>query len=258
MKPLFYIAAFLCFSVLAKPGLAEKSNFYEVEVIIFSNELKMYREEESWPLPEQVTFATPWLFLKNIPATQVYPELAGKKSHTKEYAHYLPVLPNSDKDLNFAEEKIRLAGRHRLLFHKTWLQNITDEANAKPIAITAGIEQNGYYEVFGTITLSLSKYLHVKTDLWRVIFSEDEQAISMRLPLVTQDWQAPAVEEHAEAMLVETSADDWQQLTTPRISLVSAMKQSRRMRSREVHFIDHPLFGVLIEIRPIVLEDQGE
>ena len=34
-------------------------------------------------------------------------------------------------------------------------------------------------------------------------------------------------------------------------TLTVNLNQARRMRSKELHFIDHPLFGVLIEVKPV-------
>ena len=33
------------------------------------------------------------------------------------------------------------------------------------------------------------------------------------------------------------------------------LQQKRRMRSNEVHYLDHPLMGVVIKLRPLVAED---
>ena len=34
------------------------------------------------------------------------------------------------------------------------------------------------------------------------------------------------------------------------------LKVHRKMRSKELHYIDHPLFGILVEIRPAQSEDE--
>ena len=34
------------------------------------------------------------------------------------------------------------------------------------------------------------------------------------------------------------------------------LKIHRKMRSKELHYIDHPLFGILVEIRPAQSEDE--
>ena len=34
-----------------------------------------------------------------------------------------------------------------------------------------------------------------------------------------------------------------------------ALKQKRRMRSTEVHYLDHPLFGLVIKLTPLTEED---
>jgi hypothetical protein len=39
---------------------------------------------------------------------------------------------------------------------------------------------------------------------------------------------------------------------TPRLFRLT---ESRRMRSRELHYFDHPLFGVMVEVRPVELPE---
>src|SRR5690554_3685298 len=173
---------------LSAPSYAQndRANFYTVELIVFSNDLRMYREEENWPIPERLEIADQLLFLKSLPITEVYPELFQKRANNTT-SNYLPLLGNEDKELNFAAERIRLAGRHRLLLHQSWLQKIESEENAQDIAILAGEERDGFYEISGSIRLHLGRYLHINTNLWRVLFAEDtEEAIDIQLPLISE------------------------------------------------------------------------
>ena len=81
----------------------------------------------------------------------------------------------------------------------------------------------GVRNPFGTIRLSLTRYLHVKLDLSYV----DGQA-------------AQAVGAPSQAGLTE--------LPLPTRYHLSA---ERRISSGELHYFDHPAFGVLIKITPV-------
>jgi hypothetical protein len=35
------------------------------------------------------------------------------------------------------------------------------------------------------------------------------------------------------------------------------LKQTRRMRSKEVNYIDHPMFGVVVKVTPLSLPEPG-
>ena len=53
-------------------------------------------------------------------------------------------------------------------------------------------------------------------------------------------------EQQAAEVIVAT--EEIEAPITESIELIAKMKQSRKMRSKETHYIDHPLFGVVIEI----------
>lgn len=88
----------------------------------------------------------------------------------------------------------------------------TNPANAHP-AGASGISSpdSKIYEVTGQIVLSRSKFLHFSTDL---IYRKRSTAGESGFELYR-------------------------------------MKEHRKMRSRELHYIDHPMFGMLIYIKPI-------
>lgn len=77
------------------------------------------------------------------------------------------------------------------------------------------------YEVDGTVTLSLARFLHLQTDLlYRRAANEPVYGDRVRTLEGRQ--------------LIETH-----------------VAERRRMRSREVHYLDHPLMGVIVEITPV-------
>jgi hypothetical protein len=88
---------------------------------------------------------------------------------------------------------------------------------------------DGLYELEGKITIALSRYLHTFVDL------------VLRRPRLTAD---PALENAAtEAYLAARAADT-------HILNNHHLKEHRRMRSKNLHYIDSPEFGMLILITP--------
>lgn len=225
-------------------------DFYVVEMIVFTNELRMYFQEENWPNQEQLNVQPPLLFLQEQPANYVYPELQGGKQ--QETAYILPLLDSRYIELGDAAQKIRTAGRHRLLSHQAWLQKFASPNKALPIAIQAGRSIHGYDEISGTITLSKNRYLHLESNLWRSVFTNDkDEAADVRLPKISAELNYQSDDENTEEyddfqQLLEQETDEQQ----PWVKIVSSMKQKRRIRSQEIHFLDHPLFGIIIQIRP--------
>ncbi|MGD2170816.1 MAG: CsiV family protein [Gammaproteobacteria bacterium] len=93
----------------------------------------------------------------------------------------------------------------------------------------ASIAHRGLYELEGKITVSLSRYLHTYADL---VF---------RSPRLTVD---PETTNAAQAEYLAARAAD------TRILDNHLLKEHRRMRSRNLHYLDNPEFGMLILITP--------
>ncbi|TFH41194.1 MAG: hypothetical protein E4H01_15335 [Lysobacterales bacterium] len=99
----------------------------------------------------------------------------------------------------------------------------------------------------GTLRMHRARYLHVQADL-----------LYYR-PLASDASAAAAPDTDASAALLANSSDTAlieqlmaQAEATPKLFRLT---ESRRMRSREVHYLDHPLFGVVVEVRPVELPE---
>lgn len=260
MKNLIQIVLISLFSLPLWAANNQWQDYYIVEMIVFSNELRMYREEENWPNNEELTIASPMSFLEHIAISDVYPELYGSKNTTNKHRYVLPLLDQSRAQLTDAANKIKAAGRHRLLSHQVWLQKLDTKEKAQAIAVLAGQENLGFYEVSGSITLHKSRYLHIESNLWRVLFTNDpDEAINVTLPYISADTQRLSSEESSIAgsdfdRTLSLENDEEISFDTgrlqPKIKVVSALRHNRRMRSNEIHFLDHPLFGVIIQLTP--------
>ncbi|KAF0192513.1 MAG: hypothetical protein FD165_676 [Gammaproteobacteria bacterium] len=127
------------------------------------------------------------------------------------------------------EKSLRLAGALRSLrrstayeplLHVGWVQPGTVKNGS--VYISAGTAGNKTLE--GIVQVNLSRYLHLAVDL--VLREADLRPASM----------APAAAAGIEQAL--------NPVTTFRLT------ESRRMRSQELHYFDHPKFGVIAQITP--------
>ena len=87
----------------------------------------------------------------------------------------------------------------------------------------------GLYELEGKITIELSRYLHTYIDL------------VLRRPRLSAD---PVLDNAAEQAYLEAHAAD------TRILNNHHLREHRRMRSKNLHYIDSPEFGILVLITP--------
>jgi hypothetical protein len=88
---------------------------------------------------------------------------------------------------------------------------------------------DGLYEFEGKITIALSRYLHTYTNL------------ILRRPRLSVD---PVLSNAAQDAYLAANAADTRILNNHRI------KEHRRMRSKNLHYLDHPEFAMLILITP--------
>jgi len=223
------------------------SSWYKVEVIIFANNDPMAIHEESWPEINEIPFRDRAVALKGRPS-------AGENPTAYQS------LPSSRHSLKSVKNRLNNSSDYRVLFHEAWMQPVSHTQNPRPIKINAGrVLDNGMQELEGHIAVGRGRYLHFRPDL----YISQLVAPSNNAPTV------PAEETQTEAMLTmqgqsETppeAAQTTQAIQTiaktasafPMIPevLTAHQSQARRMKSKELHYIDHPLMGILVEIKPL-------
>ncbi|NKB97689.1 MAG: hypothetical protein GKR90_04190 [Pseudomonadales bacterium] len=118
--------------------------------------------------------------------------------------------------------------RHlRPLFHKKWRQATPERQN--PVGLRLGVPE-GLPRLHGTLDVTVSRYLHFNADLW----------------YETGDLgQEPRV--------FSTDGTSLAALPTKHFIHIG---ERRRMRSQELHYIDHPKIGIIVRIDPLPIPDQ--
>lgn len=184
------------------------------------------------------------------------------------------LLPNTELQLLSTAKKIASQRDFRLLFHGAWRQLISPRDQAKSIVITGGDKFDDHYELEGTIKLGVERYLHIDTDLWLNTFISN-------IGLSETPWQLLPKRPNPEPSVMElkksyvegvgrlySSANNASPPSTAFINpkkiatdaltelfgnqfsveRTVTLRQKRRMRSNELHYLDHPLMGILVKI----------
>jgi hypothetical protein len=123
------------------------------------------------------------------------------------------------------------------LFHEAWQQRIT--ANKTHIVLSGGKLINNHHELEGSISLSVAQYLSLQTNLWLTHFT----AVESLTPPIWPSLPTPPGPSDLAIAEVDTNNK-----TT--IDRIVALKETRSMRSNEIHYIDHSLLGVIVKIQP--------
>ncbi len=127
--------------------------------------------------------------------------------------------------------------RHlRPILHRKWRQPVPPRNAPAPIYIQADITptapatRHGLAKIEGYIGLTVGRYLHFAPTLW---YNADTVGLEpVPLPLTART-EPPA------------AASGYLQL-----------QESRRMRSGEIHYIDHPKLGVIVRIDPVPIPEE--
>jgi len=211
----------ICFNLVS----AEEIPQYDIEIILFEHKNNTSIDSEVWPLsPEMPNTDTATNLFRSEHA--VYSGSLNRVS--SEIPLNLLVLDSKSYQMSDAMEKLMNSEYYNPLFHVAWRQNVSSPEGAHAIHITTDRiepvtadntlpppEKTSTSTIDGTITVSLKRYLHLNADL-AYINTDGNSFFS-------------AGEE---------------------MPVVFRMTESRRMRSKEIHYFDHPKFGMLALITP--------
>lgn len=240
----------------------EAPRWYDVEVILFAQKSQSYRDSEVWPVDYTLPDIENAKELVQLPA--------GRELPAKPMA-FRQLTPDELK-LSDDAERIDKASDLDLLAHFGWRQPglSDDQAVAVKVSIPARQDESkdtaptegtlasqppALPELEGTLKLILSRYLHIDADLL------------YREPLKAEDVQQVAAEDTPVPTMGEVEDSNQTKLPAQQQDLfmlaeqgglsedqphyrVYRMQQSRRMRSGELHYLDHPVFGLAVMVTP--------
>lgn len=226
--------------------------WYQVEMIVFAR--KDDADQEHWPSNIKLRYPGNWVELKN----------SGTGIDTTKEQFY--ILPANERMLNAQAQKLQRSGRSEVLFHNAWRQVITNKNNAKAILINGGQTFGKHQSLEGSIRLSVATYLELQTNLWFAQFENNTgQEITRQWPEIPLSpnkltVSANALSAESEMELEQALENDKAQQIDSSSSTATGnpfvsrniilLQQERDMRSSEIHYIDHPVVGIIIQVTP--------
>ena len=130
------------------------------------------------------------------------------------------VLRADELELRGALQRLGRDAEYTPLAHGGWIL----PAYPPDLAVPIDISLLGTVNPVGTVKLHLSRFLHVTVDLV---------------------YRAPPVPEYLQAATVDN-----ERLSELELPPRYALRTQRRVRSGEVHYLDHPAIGILVVVRP--------
>ena len=181
--------------------------------------------------------------------------------------------PAGEREFRGKAAYMQRTGRYQTLFHESWLQPIAGEADNIPIVIDRSGDQQDWPALQGSVRLYLSRYLHIETNLW---LNTDGSYIpgswAMAPPplgpaslIVIEPVQEPEespVTAYSGSLFNEPAGLEQEppDANEPRGPVspwrhAVALTEKRRMRSEEVHYLDHPMLGLVVKLTPLSEEE---
>lgn len=268
LSPRLFVSALLLLCLVSE---AQAARWYRVELMAFSQ--RGAELSEQWAPEPELNYPARARFLQDAasasrtePAPSATLDEAAIKPAT---AAAFIKLPAQSREFEKQANSMARSGRYRVLFHEAWIQPVANKASALPLILERGDEKSDWPQLQGSVKLHLSRYLHLETNLW----------LNTQGDYLSGDWRMPAPPSPATAYFdgttgqlltrteqgtqdsPETKAD--QTITGfegyPSASLSPVypyrhavlLQQKRRMRSNEMHYIDHPMLGLVIKLTPL-------
>lgn len=232
------------FFLLVNISFAEGMRYYDVEIVIIENLSDEAKNSENWPL--QVNLSQPE---KIVQLGQ--PVLKGWLPADVDLKSSYKVLNASTYQLTREVEKISESTTQRVIFHTAWRQPGLDKKQALPIyfkqeipappvveeqsnpeqdiedALPAAKTTSSVLE--GILRVTLARYLHLEAEL----------AYQNKIPEIeNSDNPFSILDNQSEHSEIEKQG------------VIHFKQKRRRIRSNELHYLDHPVLGMLIRITP--------
>lgn len=257
MKAKLFIFFILTLALLSNFSLAEDVRYYDFEIIIFESVGEEGKISEAWK--QDIIIEAPEAI---VTLGKPYPGPMPKEYNPKYTFKYLPKRAyRLSEEAKFLKEN----ENYRVLMHTAWRQPgmpaetalpirfhkefiVTEQAKDTPVNtdpdmpavnLPAPHETQRTTQsktvLDGYLKIILSRYLHANFDLY----------YQTGLPL-TSVINTP----------IETTEEDGDVIKSNEPVIVNyRLQQTRKMRSKEVHYIDHPVIGIVLLAWPFKIEE---
>ena len=268
----------------------EKQQWYQVELIFFSQSLTDTDAQESWPTdialayplgtvqlaPPQTTKENSVVdgFLADGPGSQA--ERTNTLDTSSELVTAPPIepftqVPDTEYSLTAVKNTLQRNSKFRVLRHLAWRQPIFASDSTKSVVMTGGEKFGEHYELEGTVALRASRYMHLQTNLWMTQFypnygqqsgytkwpslpavpgSEIEETTAGAVDDLDYSTQWIDAAKDTANFGLSGEFDPISESNRPSyiIDNIIYNQQSRKLRTDEIHYLDHPALGIIAKV----------
>ncbi|MDP2506669.1 MULTISPECIES: CsiV family protein [unclassified Oceanobacter] len=236
-------------------------NWFQVEMMLVAYRNNSDIDQEYWP---KVILDSQSLFATMTPKSRRLDPVAKHYRYRRLQTQFLnaiklpvrlpdslwqPLAPLSSLKLKREANRINPQADMDVVWHQSWLEPVQSQEGTivHKVNLTVGGEPE--IQITGGFSLYLSRYLHISTDF-------HVQHLSSQMPAEPQ-LQAFSTAINTDGTSTPAILASQQPLTIHGLYPIRAteVRQKRRMRSKELHYIDHPMLGVVLIITPVEFPD---
>ncbi|WP_372996874.1 CsiV family protein [Marinobacter sp.] len=173
----------------------------------------------------------------------------------------LDLAPQEDLHLASAATRLERSGKYRVLVAAGWYEAFPPDYEGTPLRVEAGdwIDDASTRSVEGHITIDRQRYLHVDVHLnhWQRGDEIEQPVADIEADIaVATPSEAPEPDSPDSTSGSATTGDSPDQplplsVESAPLELLTWIRETRRMRSEEIHFLDSPTIGVLVFFKKI-------
>lgn len=249
---------------------------YKLEVVIFA--YKNTIDTEDWQQSDTFRYPRTLKRLNESNTSEIILPFKPEDDDISIAATDLNQLLGKDQlELGPVAYSFKARQGYRLLYHGSWYQQVDAFKKSTPILIEGGKWYSPYYELSGSITFSKGRFLQAQTDLWLTDFLESDLGnthtpwhatsssnVALTLPS-SNDARRIASGRGQDTYSVDRLSQNqndsnllYEYDQQPSVGRnehipqrVFQLKQKRKLQSGEMHYLDHPKFGVIILAKSI-------
>lgn len=240
LRPLLVLAL-----LVASAGQAHASDFYRVELLLFERTLgerEQVSDEMPEPLPEH---GVPlWVNTDWSPDTGSRAILEHDSRAILETPDIV-ALPQNELNLASIYRSLRKQQGYRVLALTGWHNELPPGFHSVPLVVELTTGEDGNHMIRGVLNLERRRYLHLDVNLARMKATEPRFRVA---PIPVPQATYPGV---GSDLQPAPSRDFLHPEPQKQWVTQTWLKELRRMRSGEIHYLDAPTFGLIVYFHPL-------
>jgi len=225
IKLTFYFSLLALLNMPLHAANSAQKQYYIVEIVLFEQLNKEGQNDEFWSKASVLNIDSNNHIDISPPDNQLTDDSPALAEYDMNRRSFRPLtngiseLSKKNYKLSDSAGHLRYSKNYKLLAHFGWTQRSLSKNRSLPIRLTANQFASDLIPA-GELKLYVSRYLHLQVDLI------------------------------ASKCTTEKIASDSNISSNECVKQNYLFKQNRKMRSRELHYLDNPVFGMLVYITP--------